>query len=238
MKLRTRLAGVVLGGVMLFSLAGCGSISLNLGKGEADRMTAYVQGLLDLTYLGKFNEDYLKETDMTEEEAQETYLQGLEVEAQFFETYVAAIEYPTQESTQRLMDLYKEIYQHSKYTVESATKLESGNYAVEVTVSPIDVMTGLTSDDFNQVFMEVLAEFGVTDEAGLAAMSQEDYEQADQMYAQRVMDLVEDAIPTLGYGEEQSLIVQIQDDGDVWTPVTEDFQAIDAIIIDYSSFSQ
>lgn len=226
---------ILLSLTLMLSLAGCSSIMGMLGD-ESDRMSAYVQGYLDMTYKGQFNEDYMKELGLTEEDMQERYENGLKVEAQFFENAIGLIEYPTEESTQRLVDLYARIYSYSDYTVESCTKLESGNYAVEVSFRPIDTMTKLNPEQFDQVFVDVLGEFGVYDEYSLAAMSEEDYIAADGVYAQRIIDLLEQAIPGTGNSEERSVIVQIKDSGDYWEPVQEDIDTIDYYLIDYSSF--
>ena len=226
---------ILLSLALMLSLTGCGGLWDLLGD-ESDRIAAYIQGYLDLTYKGQFNEDYMEELSLTEEDMQERYENGLKAEAQFFETAIGYIEYPTEESTQRLMELYARIYSYSDYTVESCTKLESGNYAVEVSFRPIDTMTKLNPEQFDQVFVDVLGEFGVYDEYSLANMSEEDYIAADGIYAERVMDLVEQAIPGTGHGEERSVIVQIKDSGDYWEPVQEDIDTIDYYLIDYSSF--
>ena len=236
MKKRSVLTTVVAVGVLAGVLCGCGSLSLNLGGGEADRMKNYVQGYLDLTYLGQANDDYLQEMDLTEEEAQERYEQGLQVEVEFFENAIGIFDYPTDEITQRLTDLYKEIYSHSDYTVVSSNKMDSGNYVVEVTVRPIDIMTNFTSDDFQEIFEQVLADMGVTSQEQLEAMGEEDYQKADNLYAEKVLDLVESQMANIGNGEEESYTVQITDDGDIWTPSQDDFDAIDLAIIDYSNF--
>ncbi len=220
---------------LTLSLAGCSAIIGLLGD-ESDRMSDYVQGYLDLTYKGQFNEEYMDELDLTEEEAKEIYEQGLLVEAQFFEGAIGLIEYPTEESTQRLVDLYARIYSYSDYTVESSTMMESGNYAVEVSFRPIDIMTKFSPEQFNEVFVDVLDEFGVHTEEELAAMSEEDYIKADGIYAQRIMDMVEEAIPGTGNGAERSVVVQIKDTGDYWSPVQEDLDNIDNYLIDYSTF--
>ena len=111
----------------------------------------------------------------------------------------------------------------------SCTKLESGNYAVEVSFRPIDTLTKLSPEQFDQVFVEVLGEFGVYDDEDLANMSEEDYIAADGVYAQRIMDLLEQAIPGTGHGEERSVVVQIKDAGDYWEPVQEDIDTIDSV---------
>ena len=199
---------ILLSLALMLSLTGCGGLWDLLGD-ESDRIAAYIQGYLDLTYKGQFNEDYMEELDLTEEDMQERYESGLRAEAQFFENAIGYIEYPTEESTSRLMDIYAQIYSYSDYTVESCTKLESGNYAVEVSFRPIDTLTKLSPEQFDQVFVEVLGEFGVYDDEDLANMSEEDYIAADGVYAQRIIDLLDQAIRGTGNGEERSVIVQI-----------------------------
>lgn len=216
-------------------LCGCGSINLNLGN-EADRMKNYVQGYLDLTYQGQFNPDYLQEMDLTQEQAQERYEQGIEMEVEFFESAIGVFDYPTEEITQRLTQLYQDIYSHSDYTVISANKMDSGNYVVEVTVRPIDLMTNFTSDDFQAIFEQVMADMGITTQEQLEAMSEEDYQKADNVYAEKVLALLEREMANVGNGEEKSFTVQIEDDGDMWSPSQDDFDAIDLAIIDYSNF--
>ena len=161
MKKRMKWVAMAGAAVLALALTACGSISLNLGS-EKSRMEGYVQGYLDLTYLGKLNKDYQTEMELSEEEAQQQYEEGIQVEVEFFESGIGLIDYPTEEITQRLTELYKEIYSHSDYTVGAATKLDSGNYAVEVTVRPIDLMTKVTSDDFEEIFEQILADRGIT----------------------------------------------------------------------------
>ncbi len=226
---------VLAAGVLAGVLCGCNSLSLNLGN-ESDRMKNYVQGYLDLTYKGQFNDDYLQELDLTEEEAQERYDQGIQVEVEFFQNAIGIFDYPTEEITQKLTEMYKEIYSHSDYTVVSSNKMDSGNYVVEVTVRPIDIMTNFTSDDFQAIFEEVMADMGITTQEQLEAMSEEDYQKADVAYAEKVLSLVESQMANVGNGEEESFTVQIEDDGDMWTPSQDDFDAIDLAMIDYSNF--
>lgn len=235
MKKKHVWTSAVAGTLLASVLCGCGSIRLNLGN-EADRMKNYVQGYLDLTYKGVFHNDYLQEMELTQEEAQERYDQSIQVEVEFFQDAIGVFDYPTEEITQQLTEMYKEIYSHSDYTVVSANKMDSGNYVVEVTVRPIDVMTQVTSEDFQAIFEQVLAEQGITSQEQLDAMSEEDYQKADQLYAQQVIQLLEEKMGNIGNGAEESFTVQIIDDGDIWSPSEDDFEAIDLRVIDYSGF--
>lgn len=235
MKKRMKWVAMAGAAVLALSLTACGSISLNLGS-EADRMASYVQGQLDMAYRGQYNEDFLQAVQKTEEEAQAQYEQWMETEAEFFIYGVGLIDYPTEEITQRLSELYKEIYSHSDYTVGAATKLASGNYAVEVTVRPMDIMTKVTSDDFEEIFEQILTDRGITTQEQLEALSEEECQEIDALYAQKIVDLVEAQLPTMGYGEAETFTVQIEDDGNIWTPSQDDFNSIDLAMIDYSNF--
>lgn len=212
------------------ALAGCGGMS------EEQRLSTYVQGYLDLTYKDQINDDFLEIAGISEEEAEQQYQDGLDVEVQFFIDGIATIEYPTEEIETAIRDMYEEIYSHSSYTVGAASELDSGNYAVEVKVQPIDIMTNFTPEDFQNVFTQVLAERGVTDNFALYSMSEEEYASADQEYANRLVAMIEEKIPSIGYTEEKSLAVQIVDGGDTWEPNQDDFSQLDTWMIDYSTF--
>ena len=212
------------------ALAGCGGMS------EEERLSTYVQGYLDLTYKDQINDDFLEIAGISEEEAEQQYQDGLDVEVQFFIDGIATIEYPTEEIETAIRDMYEEIYSHSSYTVGAASELDSGNYAVEVKVQPIDIMTNFTPEDFQNVFTQVLAERGVTDNFALYSMSEEEYATADQEYANRLVAMIEEKIPSIGYTEEKSLAVQIMDGGEMWEPNQDDFSQLDTWMIDYSTF--
>ena len=97
----------VLAAVLL--LAGCG------GGFDADR---YVLGVLNNIYLGDSTE-YREMVDITEEEAAEEYEQGIEIEADFFLQYYGIGEV-SDEVYQQIVDMYKTIYQQSKFEVQEA----------------------------------------------------------------------------------------------------------------------
>lgn len=210
-------------------LAGCGG-------SESERMSAYIRGYMDLTYKGELNDDYAEMMDISEEEAQQQYEDGLMVEVEFFTDNIAIIEYPTDEINQKIRDLYAEIYSHSDYTVGSGSLLDSGSYAVEVSIRPIDIMTRFTSDDFNTVFTDILAAHGVTDEVALYNLSQEEYETIDHEYAEKIIEMISAEVDSIGYTEEKNIAVQIRDGGEMWEPVDDDISQIDTWIIDYSTF--
>lgn len=127
MKISKRIAVLGAAAVLTAGLAACGGVT-------KDDATVYVKGQIDSTYLGQYNEDYLKLMDMTEAEAAEDYEWNLGAEADWFMDFASI--YPSDETKEKVVELYKEIYAKCKYTVQPASKLDNGNFAVEVLVEP------------------------------------------------------------------------------------------------------
>ena len=228
MKTIKRWAAMALGAAMSLSLAACGLG----GVSDSDAVT-FVQGNLDAYYLGQYNDDYLKLMDMTEEEAAEDHAWNVEQEAQIMMT--AFEMYATETTTAKMEELVEEIYSHSKYEVKSANKLDDGSYAVSVTVYPIDILVQYTSStDHYAIWENLLTEHGITTQEDLDAMSDSDYEAMEDAYADTIIQGIRDLMPSIGYEPEQSVVLQLQLEGNVYTPVETDWQNLDAMIVDYS----
>lgn len=227
MKFFHRITALLLAGVMALGLAACGGIT-------SDDAEAYIQGLLDASYLGQYNQEYLDLADITEEESRtEDYEWNTAAEAEILREYLAI--QSTDASIQKSVDLIKEIYSHSKYSVTGASKLEDGSYAVTVSIQPMDILIRYQNQtDVNEIWMTVLAEHGVMDQAALDAMSDEEYMVLEDIYAAAVLDGIQALVPEMGYGPEQSVVLQLQLEGDTYTLVGTDWQHLDGMIIDYT----
>ena len=227
MKFFHRMAALLLAGVMALGLAACGGIT-------SDDAEAYIQGLLDASYLGQYNQEYLDLADITEEESRtEDYEWNTAAEAEILREYLAI--QSTDAAVQQSVDLVKEIYSHSRYSVTGASKLEDGSYAVTVSIQPMDILIRYQNQtDVNEIWMTVLAEHGVMDQATLDAMSDEEYMALEDIYAAAVLDGIQALVPEMGYGPEQSVVLQLQLEGDTYTLVGTDWQHLDSMMIDYS----
>ena len=62
---------MILACVCALALAGCGGMS------DAERLSAYVQGYLDLTYKDEIGEDFLEIAGISEDDAHQQYQDGL-----------------------------------------------------------------------------------------------------------------------------------------------------------------
>lgn len=223
MKIAKKLALLGLAVAMAVSLAACGDVS------KKD-VAVFIQGELDATYLGQYNEDYLKLMDMTAEELEEqNYIWNLEAEAELFMKTYGMEE--TDETTEKVIDLFKEIYSHSKYEVQTASKLENGSYAVEVLVDPIDVIVQFDKQyDVNDIYDGILEKNGIEDPR---TMSDEQYLALEAEYADAIISAIRDLLPNLGYGKQQSAMLQLKLEGNTYTLVETDWQKLDDMILDF-----
>lgn len=225
MKGKTTALVLALSLALLLPLSACG------GGLSADDAQLYVQGVLDENYLGKADPDFLKLIDSTEEETEEVYAGSMETEAQFFLDSFVESEL-SQEEQDRLLDelsaMYRQIYAHSKYTVESASEVDDTTFGVKVTVEPIDI--------FHQVADEL--NNGAADELNSRypdQMTDEEYMAYEVEWVELFMDLTYEKLPQLDYLDPQTLLVQVAlGDDDYWTIPDEDFWAVDALVIDYN----
>ena len=131
-KIWKRVTAAALSLTFVLSLSACG------GGLSADDATTYVQGILDENYKGVYDPDFLELIDITENEAEETYLSSLETEADFFAS-AFLIDDLTDELKAEVVDMYKQVYAKAKYTVDTATEVDDGTFGVKVTVEPLDV---------------------------------------------------------------------------------------------------
>lgn len=225
MKLWTRCAALLSGAALLVSLCAC---NLNNQGVSAQDAMDYIQGEMDTVYLGQYNENYLELLDMTQEEAQERYDTNVTLEAQRFLNYIT-VEYVTDDIQAQAETLIRSIYAKSRYSVDSADKLDNGNYIVSVTVEPMDIMQQLTADQLNNIWLEVSADVDSD-----ALYDEEIYSQLDGEYALKVIELVSGLVDGIGYEKPQSATIQLKLEDNVYTMVDTDFSNVDYMIIDYT----
>lgn len=199
-------------------LSGCGSFSAS----------ELVKSNLDLIYLDQYSVDYLKKVGLDKEQAEQQYEGGLEMEAEYFAD-LFSIELDTcgDEVRQQIIDLYRQIYTHSKYEV--GTESRSGDtYLVQLTVYPIDIFQKVADEDTDSFWenMQTRADAGE-----FADMTDEEYEVA---WAQAVIDMVAARIDSIDYLDPQTISVQVvKDDDGVYSIDTSDFNRIDSLMIAY-----
>ena len=224
MKKSSWAMSLVLALVLALSLAGCGTAM-------TDASTVLVQGNLDEIYLGKYDPAFLELVNTTEEQAEANYIQGLETEADYF-AYYFSIDYMDDTLQDEIVELYKEIYSHSRYEVGEATKVDDSTYGVPVTIYPIDIMQTVY-DQADAAIAEFNASYS-DDEMYLIENDEAAYAEYDAAWARMWIQLCRDNLDSIGYLEPQEMVVQVKQDSDgLWTIYDDDFNRIDVAMIYY-----
>lgn len=222
-KLLKRMVAGALSLCLLGALTACGG-----GLTEKDAET-YIKGHLDAYYLGTYTQEYIELVeDMTEDDAKEMHRDNVEWEAEYLLQEFMEVDYPTDEMAQRAEELIEEVYSKAQYKVGSGSKTKDGDFVVEVTVSPIEVLNLITDEDL----------FDALEQSGYAeAVTDEEVEAADAVYGMLALDLLEQALPQLTYGEDQIIMLQLKPDDDgYYTLVETGIQKVDEVMIDYNGY--
>ncbi len=224
MRKTTKAIAIFLLLALALGLFGCSLLGVT-----ATDAVQLVQGNLDGIYLGKYDASYLKLVDMTQAEGEEAYEAALRTEAEYFIGYYG-IEYPTEALYGEIIELYRDIYAKADFTVSDAAKIDDKTFGVKVQVRPLDIFE-LLYENWDAYSADVFADY--TDEQ-VAAMNEEEYQAYDALWAQTILSTCRALLPQMGTMEEQSLVVQVEQDSDgFWMIKDSDLSAIDALIIYY-----
>ena len=208
--------------VMAFCLAG-----LTACGGGFDP-AALLKGNLDVIYLGQCDDSHLKSVGLTKEEAQEYYEDGILVEADYFASYFDCEYDNLSEATQqRIVDMYKQIYTHSKYEIGDVSK-NGETYLVALTISPIDFISKFVNEDYEAFYADMESRYNSGE---FEAMSDEEF---DEAWIIAILDTLEPRLDSIGYLEPETISVQIAKDTDGYYTITDkDFSRIDNMIFLY-----
>lgn len=205
---------------LMAALAACGG-----GLTEKDAET-YVKGHLDAAYLGIYDKAYLDLVeDMSEDDAREMHENNVADETEYYLLSFLEIEYPNDEIIDQAERVMEKIYAKCKYTVGTGSKTKDGDFVVEVTVSPLELGNLLTDEDF----------FDALDEAGyMEAETEEELEAVDAVFGPLILDVLEDKLDDLEYGEDQTIMLQLKpDDEGYYSLVEAGMQKVDEVMVDY-----
>ena len=232
-----KILALLLAIAMILALTACGSIDVG---GGTDDITLLVRGNLDAVYPGIFDPDYLELVGTDEATAEADYLSGMESEAEYFCYYFGIIDSAFGEDfsdipedlQDELVQMYKNIYSKSSYTCKDAVEQSDGRYTVLVLIDPIDVIQTaynmIINDEYQawNDFNTKYASADLNDPAVNAAYIQDKTRIA--------IDLVNSLLPDLGYLDQKSISVQIQQDSDGYYSINnDDWSTIDLYIITY-----
>lgn len=196
------------------------------GCGSSFSATDLVKGNLDLIYLNQYTDTYLKSVNLTKDEANQQYEDGIAVEVEYFCNYFSIVLDSCDDTIEpQITELYHQIYEHSKFEVGGESK-NGDTYLVELTVYPIDIMQKVMEEDSETI--------SATWEEMNAAGGLDTEEAYETAWAQLIIDTVSAHVDTIGYLEPQTISVQVTKGTDNrYTIDSNDFSRIDGLIITY-----
>ena len=110
------------------------------GCGSSFSASELVKGNLDLIYLDQYTDTYLKSVNLTKEEANQQYENGIATEVDYFCNYFSIVLDSCDDTIEpQITELYHQIYEHTKFEVGGESK-NGDTYLVELTIYPIDIM--------------------------------------------------------------------------------------------------
>lgn len=216
-----KLTALVLAALLCIGCIGCSAVSDTLA-------VTLVQGNLDAIYRNEVTDNYLKLVDSDRNEIEELYIESLEATAEGF-AYYFDISYLSDELEDEIVDLYKDIFDMTKYTVGDASKVNDNTYAVNVTIEPLNIFE-LVVDDFDELLDTYNAKYADIDTESL---TEEQYMEIDADYASMVMELVKSKLSEAGYGEPVSMLISVECVDDVWSISNSSLADFDTKLITY-----
>ena len=242
MKTTKRFFALAAAAVMALSLTACRDGGLS-----TDDAKECVQVEMDTTYKGSFAGFVEFYSNVSTDDAKEQYDANIEGETDYFfsiagctdpEDQYNVVE-PSELQLFRAQNLYKDIYAKSDYTVASASKQDDGSFSVKVNIKPLNILN-LVVENMESHFADFQAKYDALD---LDSMSDEDFLNWYRTvyapdYYDTLLDLLEAQIPNIGYEEERSIVIQVQqsEDGSLYIS-TDDLRNLDNLIMDYSGGS-
>ncbi len=239
MKISCVAIAVVLVLSMLMCVTSCGLLPTSIGE---TTVTLLVRGNLDALYLGEFDDDYLELVDSNEQEEQEFYMEGITMDAEYFAWYWGIIDIDADESfddldeklQQNIIDLYIKISDQVKYEVEPAAKQKDGSYTVKVLITPVMIMEQ-ACEVYDKGSYKPLEDYlQKSQNADWGNMSSKEYWAMTNEYGQIIVDMVSSLLPELSYGEQKSMVMQVDEDEDGYLQMNEDDLGVfDSYVIMY-----
>lgn len=206
---KKKIAGVVLAAVTALCFTACGGFS-------AEDASAYVKSALDAEYKAEFDE-YMKQTDSTQEEAEAMYQQGLDTVTSGFGLDSLGI---SDELAAQYRDVAADLLALAKYEVKDAVE-DGDGYAVEVSYEPY-IGAQTLDHDLNAALEEITA--------SISDVQSE--EELNEMVFQKVLEILQQKVAEPEYGEAETYTIHVTKGSDNVYSISQD----DLVGLDYAMF--
>lgn len=207
--MKKKVTGIILAAAAALSLTACGGFS-------AQDASAYVKSALDAEYKAEFDE-YVKQTDSTQEEAEAMYQEGLDTITESFGLDSLGI---SDELVEQYRDVSADLLALAKYEVKGAEEDGEG-YAVEVSYEPYTGMINI-EQDVNAAMEEIAA--------SITEVPSE--EELNELVYGKVLEILQQKIAEPEYGEAQKFTIHVTKGSDNVYSISQD----DLVGLDYAMF--
>lgn len=234
--MKKRLLAIVLA-LCLLLCAGCSTTMAQINQYNA---VLFVQGVLDETYTGAPDRNYLQLLDLTAEDAEETYRNNLKSEfsqrlAVRFEIDEAFLKNDLRTS---YLELLETVYAKASYTVAQATALDHGRYCVEVSIVPVTFFQAAYADGYAKLRADFEKKNPLPDDEKKEDMTSAQIRKAEENFArkwaQEVYDYLYARLDAVTTGPAVTKLVLVTPDrSGVYTLSPTDFQDLDDLILQY-----
>lgn len=216
LKIKRIILAVIISALMVTGLSGCSVLSL-FNSLDASK---YVLGLMDAYYKGVF-ENYLDQTEDTQENAQKVYDDVMKAKAEAFAAYAGVG--MNEDSEPVFNEFAKKIYSQVKYEVKEAVKTKEG-FTVDIVISPILVL-----ESIEEQYNKYLEDFNARNDAfEFSDWTDEEY---DKEFERGVLEIFKNNQDNIQYGEDVTVTVSVVLEGKTYNVSEADIMKIDEKVL-------
>lgn len=216
LKIKRIILTVIISVLMVTGLSGCSVLSL-FNSFDASK---YVLGLMDAYYKGVF-ENYLDQTEDTQENAQKVYDDVMKAKAEAFAAYAGVG--MNEDSEPVFNEFAKKIYSQVKYEVKEAVKTKEG-FTVDIVISPILVL-----ESIEEQYNKYLEDFNARNDAfEFSDWTDEEY---DKEFERGVLEIFKNNQDNIQYGEDVTVTVSVVLEGKTYNVSEADIMKIDEKVL-------
>jgi len=214
---KKRLALCLSAALLVCLLCSCGGAKI-----EADSFT---EQALSAHFTGESDDEYKELAGLTSDGAGEAYEQVLKDEADYFADYFDIdLNHISEKTYSRIVELYRTLLAKASYEVGEYTESGDG-YLVSLTIAPMDIVQQVRNQDWASFQQQWIADY-----ADLYEMEKDEFEEE---WADRVLDLFDARINTVGYLDSETISIQIVKNDKSFAIESADVSRIDTLAIKY-----
>ena len=198
-------------------LCGCGETRIDA--------EAFTDQAMKARLTGEVEEDYSKLSGIKAADAAAAYEQVLKDEQAYFADYFDIdLAKCSEETGQRIIDLYRKLFPKGKYEIGASTQ-SGDSYLVSLTLMPMDIVRQVREKDWQQFQLDWVADY--------ERLYDMEPEELEEEWANRILDMFEERLDSVDYLEPETISIQIVQQEGAYRISETDVKRIDTLLIKY-----